>query len=78
MFQCSMFLEGEGGFCEVFGSSFVQRASLLADPRKKRKKRSPPKKRGTNGTNGTFLCNQWLTLLFSVPTLSTLGTKIQR
>ena len=75
MFQCSMFLEGGGGFCGVFGKFSVQRASFFASTRKKRKKGSPPKNRGTNGTNGTFLCNQGLTLFSSVPTLSTLGTK---
>jgi hypothetical protein len=75
MFQCSMFLEGGGGFCDVFGESCVQRPRFFASTRKKRKKRVPPKNRGTNGTNGTFLCNQRLTLFFSVPTLSTLGTK---
>jgi hypothetical protein len=54
---------------------FCSGSASLTIHEKNRTKGSPPKNRGTNGTNGTFLCNQGLTLFFSVPTLSTLGTK---
>jgi hypothetical protein len=52
----------------VFEEKVLQRLIFFASTRKKLVIRSPPKKRGTNGTNGTFLCNQRLTLYFSVPT----------
>jgi hypothetical protein len=58
-----------------FVLSFCIGCASLPQHEKKRKKGSPPKNRGTNGTNGTFLCNQGLTLYSSVPTLSALGTK---
>jgi hypothetical protein len=58
-----------------FVLSFCIGCASLPQREKNTQKGSPPKITGTNGTNGTFLCNQGLTLYSSVPTLSALGTK---
>ena len=62
-------------FLKIPKNFFCSGGASLLHHEKNTQKGSPPKNRGTNGTNGTSLYNQWFTAYFSVPTLSTLGTK---
>lgn len=59
----------------IFVLNFCIGSASLTIHEKNAQKGSPPKKRGTNGTNGTFLCNQWFSLYFSVPTLEVTWNK---